>query len=214
VDDTIPLNVTDAGSGVAQVVVKIFDPLNRYPMRVLDYDGGVFPLDFRWDRHFADGSLAAPGEYTVLVTASDNFGNQSYTTATVSVPVIGKIFGGYNTATPMPTSLPSLTPTLRGTVPTLMSTPFPTGTEVALALPVTGGATPAAPAAIPSPHATPAPGGFTSFLQDVFFPAGGSTASDSSIHAGTAAPISADPGGILFGSIATSTTAGLAAYYL
>jgi hypothetical protein len=38
--------------------------------------------------------------------------------------------------------------------------------------------------------------------------------SDSSIHAGTAAPISADPGGILFGSIATSTTAGLAAYYL
>jgi hypothetical protein len=215
VDDTVTLAVTDAGSGVDEVVVKILDPLNRYPTRVLHFEGGVFPLAFTWDRHFEDGTLAPHGEYTVLITAADNFGNESVLNAKVGVPLIGHIFGGYNTATPLPTLLPTLTPTPRGLAPTLAPTSTAAATELAFGVPVTGaGGTSSGAPASPVTHSSPPSLGFTSFIQDVFFPASGSTAVETTTSSPAQQPLSAASAGVLFGSAATAATTGLAAYYL
>lgn len=56
---------------IANVKVTISDPQNRWPAVVLDLDPDRVPDFISWDRRFADGTLAPPGEYRVAAVACD-----------------------------------------------------------------------------------------------------------------------------------------------
>ena len=76
------------------------------------------PSAYTWDRRCGDGTLAAPGEYTVTLTACNIYGKCSSAVGAIRIPE------GQVTETPTPTATPTqqLTPTRSASTPTAMPT--------------------------------------------------------------------------------------------
>jgi hypothetical protein len=113
------IRIADEHSGLAEARIEIFDPQNRAPRRKIEFESGDFPLIFAWDRQMGDGSEAAAGDYTVLITAVDQLGNVSQKTATISNPWLASflpqlppaLVEAEETPTPSATPAPTLEPT-------------------------------------------------------------------------------------------------------
>jgi hypothetical protein len=54
--------------------------------RTYNFDAGTLPSRLKWDGKWDDGSFAPPGDFAVLVTAWDAFGNTGQDTGTVRIP--------------------------------------------------------------------------------------------------------------------------------
>ena len=63
--DAVTLDIWDNHSGLSEVRVEISDPEGRWPTRKIDLDPEGFPLEFKWDRRFRDGTVAPLGTYTM-----------------------------------------------------------------------------------------------------------------------------------------------------
>jgi hypothetical protein len=61
--DAVALDVWDNDSGLSEVRVEISDPEGRWKARKIDLDPNDFPLNFKWDRYFGDGTVAPLGTY-------------------------------------------------------------------------------------------------------------------------------------------------------
>lgn len=99
------LHVTPKTYQIARVKLIISDPQNRWHTVVLDYNPHKIPELVSWDRHFADGTLAPSGKYSVQVRVCDDHGLCARATGTISVPEVV-----WPTATPAFTS--TFTPTV------------------------------------------------------------------------------------------------------
>jgi len=100
--DTITLDVWDNHSGLSEVRVEISDPEGRWPTRKIDLDPEGFPMEFKWDRRFKDGTVAPLGTYDVKVITFDNLGNQTRQSASIKI-LLGILPAG-PAATPQPYS--------------------------------------------------------------------------------------------------------------
>lgn len=110
-------------SGILKVIPKTFpitsvrltisDPQNRWPAVVLEYDPRKVPELVFWDRRFADGTLAPPGDYHVAVRACDDHGLCASALGTISIPD-GDVPTSTLVASPTVTftAMPSITPTM------------------------------------------------------------------------------------------------------
>jgi hypothetical protein len=121
--DTITLDIQDPQSGLSQAQLEISDPEGRWPARLISLDTATFPMQFKWDRRFEDGSTAPDGKYDVKVTAADSLGNSSMESAAVKI-LINLPPGP--TATLLPTARPSATATIPST---FTATPVSTATQ-------------------------------------------------------------------------------------
>ena len=83
--DSVTLNILDEHSGLAEARVEISDPKGRWPTRVIQLDPGQFPLALKWDRRFADGTIAESGTYDVNVFAADRLGNRADKSAEIHI---------------------------------------------------------------------------------------------------------------------------------
>ncbi|HEY2981129.1 MAG TPA: Ig-like domain repeat protein, partial [Anaerolineales bacterium] len=79
---TVDYEVQDTQSGVGAVRIVIEDDLERFP-KLSWYDAAVSEIP--WDGRFRDGTRAPDGEYLVTLKATDQAGNESITTAIVTV---------------------------------------------------------------------------------------------------------------------------------
>jgi hypothetical protein len=97
------------------------------PDVTLDYkDLKKLPSAYTWDRRCGDGTLAAPGEYTVTLTACNIYGKCSSARGVIRIPE------GQVTETPTPTATPTQEPT-----PTRpATTPATTPTSIFIPTPV------------------------------------------------------------------------------
>ena len=89
------------------------------PDVTLDYkDLKKLPSAYTWNRRCGDGTLAAPGEYTVTLTACDIYGKCASAVGMIRIPE------GQATETPIPTATPTQepTPTHPASTPTAMPT--------------------------------------------------------------------------------------------
>jgi len=197
--DTVTLDIWDHDSGVSETSVEIADPEGRWPKRVLQLDPTQFPLEFKWDRRFADDTVAEAGTYDVKVSAVDNIGNRAEKSA--SIRVLLDILPPGPTATLQPThEAATLTPAYTATsisatvvsatpispIPVLSTPTLSTSTSVASpaathkatqtavvsvfgAIEPTSQVTPT-PAIIPTPRTTPTQTNALDWLQSVFVP--------------------------------------------
>jgi hypothetical protein len=140
--DSVTLNILDEHSGLAEARVEISDPKGRWPTRVIQLDPGQFPLAFKWDRRFADDTVAESGTYQVRVFAADRLGNVTDTSAEIHILL--------EILPPGPTSTPPFTPTLPLNTATAVLSP--TGTSIHAA---TRTASPTPPANAAVSTATP-----------------------------------------------------------
>jgi hypothetical protein len=140
---TATLKVGANRNPLESVSVSISDPKGRWPEVDHSYSasGNNFSTDLTWDGRFADGTLAPSGSYTVTILATDDAGNPSVVSTTVTVPAAAiptatNAIGvtGASTATLAPTLISSATPapettstpqsTLSATATTAGSTSF------------------------------------------------------------------------------------------
>lgn len=59
--DMVTLDIWDNDSGLSEARVEISDPEGRWPVRKINLDLESFPMDFKWDRRFGDGTVAPLG---------------------------------------------------------------------------------------------------------------------------------------------------------
>jgi hypothetical protein len=166
--DTVTLDVWDNHSGLSEVRVEISDPEGRWKTRKIKLDPNEFPLDFKWDRRFGDGTVAPLGKYPVKVMAFDNMGHMTRVGGTAKI-LLGILPAG-PTATPQPYM--RLDPTL--TSPSLLS-PFTTPTVTAMPFISGFGSTPeptvqATPTIAASPRATPTKTTIMDWIESIFVP--------------------------------------------
>ena len=83
--DTVTLDIWDNHSGLAEARVEISDPEGRWPARKIRLDLESFPMDFKWDRCFGDGTVAPLGTYDVKVLAFDSMGNLTHKNASINI---------------------------------------------------------------------------------------------------------------------------------
>jgi hypothetical protein len=114
---------------IASIQVTIRDPQKRWMDVVLDFDPGKNSYIVKWGRRFGDGTLAPPGEYSVLAEACDVNGLCGQDAGRIVVPDVATATA---TITPSPTVtstlMPSVTPTATHISPTptlIFSTPTP-----------------------------------------------------------------------------------------
>jgi hypothetical protein len=89
------------------------------PDVTVDYkDPEKLPSNFTWDRRCGNGTLAAPGDYTVTLTACNIYGKCDSARGVIRIPE------GQVAETPIPTSTPTQepTPTWLSSTPTVVST--------------------------------------------------------------------------------------------
>jgi hypothetical protein len=120
----------NGGIPVDSVRITIRDPLGRWPDVVQEYSARNAPGNITWNRRFADGTLAPPGEYEVLAEARDIYGNEASDKGTIVIPIVATSTA---TMTPTVTTTPSPTPTVTA-VPT-QRIDEPTQAMVATAIP-------------------------------------------------------------------------------
>jgi len=114
---------------IATIQVTIRDPQKRWKEVVLDFDPSRNSYLVKWDRRFADGTLAPAGEYPVLAAACDVNGLCGQDAGRIVVPEMATSTA---TLTPSPTAtrtlMPSITPVATQIVPTptsVLATPTP-----------------------------------------------------------------------------------------
>lgn len=107
---------------IASVQVTIRDPQNRWTALVMNIDPEKTSSLVKWDRHFADGTLAHSGEYLVLAVACDVNGLCGRDTGRIVIPAAATL-----TATPTlsPTATSTLTPTVTSIATQIPLTPTP-----------------------------------------------------------------------------------------
>ena len=109
---------------VTKISISIADWKNRWPAREWNYDNVKdVPTEIKWDRKFADGTLAPIGDYAVRVTVWDSYNRTGHDEGKILIP-----------SGPIPTAVISMeTPTATATqtlVPTATSTRTPQQTAV------------------------------------------------------------------------------------
>lgn len=120
--ETGRLKVSPSHFSIAKVQVTIRDPQNRWTEVVMDFDPGKVSSLVKWDRRFADGTLAPSGEYPVLAVACDVNGLCGRDAGKIVIPVVAT-----STATPTlsPTATSTLTPTATSIATQIPPTPTP-----------------------------------------------------------------------------------------
>jgi hypothetical protein len=83
--DTVTLDIWDNDSGLTEARVEISDPEGRWPTRKINLDLNNFPMDFKWDRRFGDGTVAPLGTYDIKVIAFDSLGNVARKNADINI---------------------------------------------------------------------------------------------------------------------------------
>lgn len=106
--DTVTLDIWDHYSGLSEARIEISDPENRWPARKINLDLEGFPMGFKWDRRFGDGTVAPLGTYDVKVIAFDNLGNATRESASINI-LLGILPPG-PASTPQPYVRPESTP--------------------------------------------------------------------------------------------------------
>ena len=107
---------------IASVKVTISDPQNRWRAVVLNLDPNKVSSLVKWDRHFADGTLAPSGEYPVLAVACDVNGLCGRDTGRIAIPAMATSTA---TLTPSPTTTSTMTPTATSIATQIPPTPTP-----------------------------------------------------------------------------------------
>lgn len=108
---------------VTKVSISIADWKNRWPAREWNFDNlKDVPTEIKWDRKFADGTLAPIGDYPVRVTVWDSYNRTGYDEGKIIIP------SGPTPTAVVATGTPTPTPTL---LPTQSKTAIPTSTVVA-----------------------------------------------------------------------------------
>jgi hypothetical protein len=226
--DTVTLNIMDEHSGLSEARVEISDPQGRWPTRVIQLDPGQFPLSFKWDRRFADDTIAEAGTYEVKVYASDQLGNVTEKAAEILVlleilPPGPTSTQAYAPTIPANTATPALSPTATRT--SLPTTPAnvvpPTSTPRAtqsVIVRVFGTIAPSAqtsatPTTVSTPRATPTQSNAVDWLQSVFVPDTNeqSTTEILSPQESETIPVSTNSS-VLWGTAATAAIAAATAY--
>ena len=92
---------------IASVKVTISDPQNRWTAVILDFDPDKVPDSISWNRHFADGTLAPPGEYHVVAVACDVHDLCASDKGIIAIPFVAT---STNTLAPSPTATITMTP--------------------------------------------------------------------------------------------------------
>ena len=117
--ETGTLKVSSNHFPIGTIQVTIRDPQKRWKEVVLDFEPGENSYIVKWDRHFADGTLAPAGEYPVLAVACDVNGSCGQDTGRIVIPEMATSTA---TLTPSPTAtstlLPSVTPIATQILPT------------------------------------------------------------------------------------------------
>jgi len=108
---------------IATIQVTIRDPQNRRQEVVMDLNPDKVSFPVSWDRRFADGILAPPGEYPVLAVACDVNGLCGRDTGRIAIPVMAT-----STATTTPSSI--ATNTLTPSVTLIPTQILPSATAV------------------------------------------------------------------------------------
>ena len=107
--------------------------------RRYNFDAGILPSSLKWDGKWDDGLFAPPGDFAVLVTAWDAFGNTGQDSGTVHIPQ------------PLPTPT-RIQPTVPAQTPQVI--PASAATTVLTLIPQK---TATAPASVADPVPTPVP---------------------------------------------------------
>jgi Big-like domain-containing protein len=105
--ETGELKVSSNHFPITSVRVTISDPGNRWPAVVLDFDPDKVPDPISWNRHFADGTLAPPGEYPVVAIACDVHNLCGSDKGIIAIPFV---MTSTATVTSSPTTILTLTP--------------------------------------------------------------------------------------------------------
>lgn len=126
---------------VTKVEIRIADGNDRWPAREWTFETiKDVPGEIKWDRKFADGTLAPIGDYTVRVTVWDSNQRSATDQGKVVIPAVPQPTAQVKaTLAVTPTAMPSPTPTLA-------RSPMPTATSIA-----TSTAMAIAPVAQPDP---------------------------------------------------------------
>jgi hypothetical protein len=96
---------------IESIEITIRDPQNRWKEVVLDFDPGKNSYGVKWDRRFADGILAPPGEYPVLAEACDVNGLCGQDAGRIVIPVMATSTATFaQSPTATNTLLPPMTP--------------------------------------------------------------------------------------------------------
>jgi hypothetical protein len=220
--DTVTIDIWDDHSGLSEAYAEISDPEGRLPTRKIDLDLEGFPMEFKWDRRFGDGSVAPLGTYNVDVMAIDSQGHSARENASINILV------SFLPAGPTSTAQPYVRPD---------STPIPETTSVPTAIPLSAsglhqnavvsefGSTPeaiaqetAVPENIQSERATPAQTSVSDWFQSVLVPDVDTTVEEISVEASdeptSASQSSASDTNILWGASAAAMIGAATAYAL
>ncbi|MBI5825536.1 MAG: hypothetical protein HZB18_16015 [Chloroflexi bacterium] len=118
--ETGTLNVSFNHFPIATIQVTIRDPQKRWKEVVLDFDPGRNVYIVKWDRRFADWTLAPAGQYPVLAVACDVNGLCGQDEGRIVVPDVATATA---TLTPSPTATSTLTPSITPVATQILPTP-------------------------------------------------------------------------------------------
>lgn len=169
--DAITLDIWDNDSGLSEARIEISDPEGRWSTRKINLDLNDFPLDFKWDRRFGDGTIAPLGTYSVKIIAFDNLGNMARQSASINILL------GFLPAGPASTSQPYVrvdsTPAPITTAASISSSSMITQNAVVSAFGVTPEPMTQAtsiPEIISTPRTAPSQTSVLDWLQSIFVP--------------------------------------------
>ncbi|MBI9047281.1 MAG: hypothetical protein JEZ06_22530, partial [Anaerolineaceae bacterium] len=101
------VEVTRGDLPLKTVVIRYIDPYGKHPPQIFTHEASnQFSKMLLWDRTFGDGVLAAPGVYTVEVTAYDTMDQVNFVVGEITIPPM------------LPTKTPDIVPTVSFVTPT------------------------------------------------------------------------------------------------
>ncbi len=110
---------------IASVRMTISDPGDRWPAAVFHFDPDKIPESVTWNRHFADETLAPPGDYHVTVRACDIYGLCGSASGIIAIPM-----GATATVNPTLTPTATFTATPEATATATANLARPTSAEI------------------------------------------------------------------------------------
>jgi hypothetical protein len=127
--ETGTLKVSSNHFPIATIQVTIRDPQKRWKEVVLEFDPGRNSYLVKWNRRFADGTVAPPGEYPVLAVACDVNGLCGQDVGRIVIPEMATSTASLTpSATATRTLTPLITPVATQIPPTptlIFATPTP-----------------------------------------------------------------------------------------
>ena len=216
--DTVTLDIWDNHSGLAEARVEISDPEGRWPARKIRLDLESFPMDFKWDRRFGDGTVAPLGTYDVKVLAFDSMGNLTHENASINI-LLGILPAG-PVSTPQPYVRVESAP-----IPQTNAVPLSSSALTQPAVVSAFGSTPE-PAAqetitsesIPTSRVAPTQTSVLDWLQSIFIPDENATESKSAVgtpdESSNVPQTAASESNVLWGATAAAMIGAATAYAL